>query len=130
MTINSLSESYEKCRFNAENGDPAAQSNLGVMYSKGLGVSRDAKTAFRWYKLSAEQGNPEGQSNLGMAYYQGKGIKKDIVRAHMWLDLATTNGKHGGVLMLNIVAKMMTYKQIENARQLADVCKKNNYKGF
>ena len=35
-----------------------AQFQVGWMYSKGPGVSRDDKTAVKWYRVAAEQGMP------------------------------------------------------------------------
>ena len=40
----------------AEQGNAAAQYNLGVMYEKGFGVPQDHKTAVKWFKLAAKQG--------------------------------------------------------------------------
>ena len=46
----------------AEQGNAAAQGNLGMMYAKGDGVPQDNKTAVKWYKLAAEQGVASAQS--------------------------------------------------------------------
>jgi uncharacterized protein len=43
-------------RLAAEQGNAAAQFNLGVMYNEGEGVLENYKTAAKWYKLAAEQG--------------------------------------------------------------------------
>jgi hypothetical protein len=43
------------CRIRAEQGNDSAQINLGWMYYKGKGVSRDYKEAFKWFQLAAEQ---------------------------------------------------------------------------
>ena len=40
----------------AEKGHAPAQSGLGMMYFTGQGVSKDYKTAVKWFKLAAEQG--------------------------------------------------------------------------
>ena len=40
----------------AEQGDAAAQFNLGVMYNNGRGVLKDEAEAVRWYRLAADQG--------------------------------------------------------------------------
>ena len=42
----------------AEQGNAAAQSNLGMMYVQGKGVPQDFKEAIKWYRLAAEQGQP------------------------------------------------------------------------
>jgi TPR repeat protein len=41
----------------AKQGDADAQTNLGVMYAEGQGVSQNDKTALKWYRLAAEQGD-------------------------------------------------------------------------
>ena len=48
----------------AEQGDAVAQSNLGVMYEKGKGVTQDYAEAVKWYRKAAEQGNASAQLNL------------------------------------------------------------------
>ena len=52
----------------AEQGDAAAQYNLGLMYYTGQGVPQDYKEAVKWYRLSAEQGDATAQYNLGVMY--------------------------------------------------------------
>ncbi len=43
----------------AEAGDPAAQTLLAEIYSRGLGVARNSQVAADWYMKAAEQGVPE-----------------------------------------------------------------------
>ena len=100
------------------------------MYSKGYGVARNEKVAFKWCKLAAEQGNARAQCNLGMKYHEGKGIEKDHVLAHMWINIAAINGLSGAARVQDIVSKMMSASQIEKAQDFARECIKNNYKGF
>ena len=59
-----------------EQGDAAAQYNLGFMYSKGLGVAQDYRQAAKWFQKAAEQGFAWAQANLGVLYYNGQGVKK------------------------------------------------------
>jgi len=61
----------------AEQGDAEAQKNLGRMYFKGEGVTRDYAEAEKWYRKSAEQGNSIAQKNLGMMYFKGEGVTQD-----------------------------------------------------
>ena len=62
----------------AEQGDAAAQYNLGLMYYTGQGVPQDYKEAVKWYRLSAEQGYAEGQYNLGVIYHEGQGVGQGV----------------------------------------------------
>ena len=41
----------------AEQGDAAAQYNLGLMYTKGQGVQQDYVQAYLWFNLAAAQGD-------------------------------------------------------------------------
>ena len=47
----------------AEQGNAKAQSNLGVMYNNGHGVTQDYKEAVKWYRLAAAQGDADGAKN-------------------------------------------------------------------
>ncbi len=49
-------------------------SNLGYMYEKGRGVSKDETTALRYYRTACNGGNPLGCTNLGYMYESGKGM--------------------------------------------------------
>ena len=49
----------------AEQGDVAAQFNLGWMHHKGLGVAQNHEAARKWYSLAAKQGHADAQFNLG-----------------------------------------------------------------
>ena len=46
----------EELHSRAEQGNAAAQYNLGVMYDNGEGVPQDYAEAAKWYRLAAEQG--------------------------------------------------------------------------
>lgn len=54
-----LAEVFEKVRVKAENGDPVAQYNLGLMIFYGEGTTRDQEKGWKWLRWSAEQGNPD-----------------------------------------------------------------------
>ena len=77
----------------AEQGNSAAQDNLGGMYSGGPhpsfgGVAQNYKTAIKWYTLAAEQGNQYAQFGLGIAHDRGEGVPKDRKTAVKWFTLA------------------------------------------
>jgi TPR repeat protein len=42
----------------ADQGDPTAQFNLGVLYSSGRGVPKDPVQAYMWTDLAASSGDP------------------------------------------------------------------------
>jgi hypothetical protein len=71
----------------AEKGNVSAQYNLGVMYSKGLGVQRNDSEAVKWYQKAADSGLPDAQFNLGVMYYYGQGVPRDYVQSYKWFDI-------------------------------------------
>ena len=55
----------------AEQGNPQAQYDLGVMFQLGRGVAQDSAAAVRWYLEAAEHGYPEAQFNLAVRHTEG-----------------------------------------------------------
>jgi TPR repeat protein len=76
----------------AEQGDAAAQYNLGMMYYLGLGIPRDYKEAIKWLRKAAELGNSKAQCVLGLMYYRGEGIPRDYKEAVRWYQKAAEQG--------------------------------------
>jgi TPR repeat protein len=76
----------------AEEGDPAAQRNLGHMYRKGLGVPKDLAKAAEWYERAAESGFARAQANLASLYLRGDGVSQDYYEAAKWFDRAARQG--------------------------------------
>ncbi|HFA1159078.1 TPA: sel1 repeat family protein [Neisseria gonorrhoeae] len=76
----------------AEQGNAAAQFNLGVMYENGQGVRQDYIQAVQWYRKASEQGDAQAQYNLGLMYYDGRGVRQDLALAQQWLGKACQNG--------------------------------------
>src|SRR5690606_36045972 len=65
----------------AEKGDARAQTLLGVLLSRGLGVKQDLAAAADWYRLAGDAGDPEAQYALGQFYLDGTGVKQDAAKA-------------------------------------------------
>ncbi|MEO5351910.1 MAG: hypothetical protein H7835_01685 [Magnetococcus sp. XQGC-1] len=76
----------------AEQGDAAAQNNLGVLYATGQGVSRNHEKSLHWYRMAARQGHAIAQYNLGGLYYQGQGVPRDEREAAKWYRMAAQQG--------------------------------------
>lgn len=73
----------------AQAGNPEAQTYLGEMYEKGLGLTADYGAAAQWYRKAAEQGFGPAQINLGYLYEQGLGVPKDPRQALTWYRRAS-----------------------------------------
>ncbi|HEY0455821.1 MAG TPA: tetratricopeptide repeat-containing serine protease family protein [Verrucomicrobiae bacterium] len=77
----------------AEQGDGAAQVDLGNMFSLALhGAPTNYAEAFRWYSMAAEQGNAAGQSLLAECLAEGKGAPVDVPKAVGWFRRSAEQG--------------------------------------
>ncbi len=70
----------------ADQGDAAAQFNIGFMYRKGYGVGKDNAAALKWIRRSAKQGFEQAQHTLIFMYSNGVGVKQDHREAAYWKD--------------------------------------------
>ena len=73
-------------------GSAPAQWRIGIMYEKGLGVSRDHREAVKWYRKAAEQGTNFGQISLGSMYERGLGVTKYYREAVEWYQKSAEQG--------------------------------------
>ena len=103
----------------ADQGDAAAQYNLGVMHAKGQGVPQDYTEAAKWYRLAADQGDAPAQSNIGGLYAIGRGVPKNYISAYTWLSLSAAQGNQIAIKRRDIIARHMTPAQIAEAQKLA-----------
>jgi len=74
----------------ARSGDPVAQTYVGEIYEKGLGLpGPDYAVAASWYRKAADQDHGPAQTSLGSLYERGLGVPKDKVAALEWYRRAT-----------------------------------------
>jgi hypothetical protein len=107
-----------ECRPAAEQGNAVAQTILGVLFHRGLGVQQDVEEARRWYHLAAEQGLASAQYYLGRLYVESAGTERDPVQAFMWMDLAASQGSRDFVRARDALMEVMTPAQIAEGRKL------------
>ena len=86
----------------ANQGDAAAQNQLGESYYKGKGITKtDTESferfklavAFKWFKLAADQGNANAQNHLGYMYEYGQNVTRNETEAVNWFRLAANQGQ-------------------------------------
>jgi hypothetical protein len=61
----------------ADRGDAAAQTYVGEIHEKGLGVPPDYAKAAQWYRRAADSGYARAAINLGHLYENGLGVARD-----------------------------------------------------
>jgi hypothetical protein len=101
----------------AEKGMSMAQHDIGVLYAKGQGVTRNDAVAVRWFRKAAEGGHNNAKYLLGTMYYKGRGVPLDLVEAHMWLSLAAERGSKPAANELLRVARRMNAAQLGEAQK-------------
>ena len=111
-------ESVEQIRAKAEQGDAAAQFNLGVIYYEGRGVQQDYNQAAAWYRKAAEHGHAKAQFNLGVMYKKGQGVPQDYAQSYMWVNLAAAKGLANAVKTRDNLVNKLTPSQIEEGQRL------------
>lgn len=83
---------YNLALSRAQNGDPAAQTLVAEILSRGLGLPVDAAGAAKWYALAAEQGVPESQFQYALMLLDGRYVKKDEKEAYALMQAAAEAG--------------------------------------
>lgn len=100
------------------NGDPLAQSRLGVMYAEGDdGRPHDPVKALDLYQRAAAQGFKPAQDNLAGMYQDGNGaVKRDVVLAYAW---AIVSGTGTSLTVRSQLRPQLNRSQLLEAKTLA-----------
>ena len=77
----------------AKAGDAQAQTYVGEIFEKGLGLTPDYEAAATWYRRAADQGWAPAQINLGQLYELGRGVPRDPAQALAWYRRASGLGE-------------------------------------
>jgi len=99
-----FAEAYCLWRPLAEQGDTAAQFQLGWLYANGEGLRQNPATAADWWERAARNGNADAELALAQAYRNGRGRKKDLQEAVHWLLVASRNGNDEAQAILRSMA--------------------------
>jgi TPR repeat protein len=76
----------------ADQGNPDAQFNLGMMCAHGHGAPQDYGEAVKWYRKAADQGFGAAWANLGEMHANGQGVPQDYAQAAKLFRTAATRG--------------------------------------
>lgn len=98
-----------------------AQTLLGVMHFRGLGVAEDATDAALWFYRAARRGHPNAQLAFGAMVWRGLGVERNPERALFWLMLAEEFGeaavKTEARRLMSEVLEALSDAQAEAVRQ-------------
>lgn len=85
----------------ANQGHQLAQNSLGIMYSKGQGVTKNYNQAVIWFAKAASQGHQRAQHNIGVIYARSN----DSVEADKWFTIASNTGHQKSIKDMGITEK-------------------------
>jgi uncharacterized protein len=102
----------------AQDGDPAAQNEMGIRYRLGNDVDKDPSKAVGWFLKAAKQGFAKAYFNLGAAYYNGDGVKVNDDDACVWFNLAADAGDQRGEEAMARTKQEFTQTQITRCELL------------
>jgi len=91
-TTQNIRIAIDDLRAKAEQGDPAAQFQLGMAYDSGVRVAKNQGEAALWYRKAAEQNYAPAQSSLGSLYQFGVGVQQSDTEAIRWYQKAVDQG--------------------------------------
>lgn len=97
-----LTDAMKKLESEAEKGDVDAQYRLAGAYEKGLGLEKNEKRSFYWYKKAADAGHAMSQAYIGFLYSIGKGVPQSYSEAVRWYKLAASNGSVTAVYNMGV----------------------------
>jgi hypothetical protein len=75
---------------NAGHGEAAYQ--LGRMYEKGQGTSKNEREALNWFTKGAELGFPAAMAGAGVYHLKGTGTSRNDAKAREWLEKGAAAG--------------------------------------
>src|SRR5262245_39820250 len=111
---------YQKA---ADQGNAAAQNNLGVQYENGQGVTKDLGKAAELYQKAADQGDATAQRHLGFLYENGQGVAKDLGKA---AELYQKAADQGEAWAQNNLSGLYQHRQVvtKDSRKAAELYEK------
>lgn len=73
-------------------GDPEDMFQLGLIYTRGIGVDADDTEATDWFAKAAEAGHAMAQFELARRYWRGDGVVQDKASSAVWAKKAAEGG--------------------------------------
>lgn len=76
----------------AAKGDAAAQTAMGLLYQRGLGVAKNNEQAATWLRRAGDQSYAVAQNELGVMYAKGMGVPRNLSESVRWFARAAAQG--------------------------------------
>ena len=116
LALPAAAQSVDEIIDKAEQGDRAAQKNLGILYETTLG---NLPKAAIWYKRAAFNGLVRAQELLANAYQHGRGVPESLMLAYAWYTAASILCEGDGLSRDFIRVSMLTDEDKEIGGEVA-----------
>ncbi len=87
-----LAERFRYLAFEEESGNVDAQFDLALCYWRGVGVTADRDTAFKWFLEAARHNSVLAMKTLGLMYKTGEFVPRSDIEAAKWYEMAAREG--------------------------------------
>lgn len=94
----------------AENEDPRAQHNLGILYLSGEGVEKNLEKAKKYFKKAAEQSLGEAVYHLSLLYETEGKVRKSKRYLHAASLLEVPEAQYNFAVKLDLNEVILTLK--------------------
>jgi len=112
-------EARRRCEYAAKQHFGPGAFCLGLMNKDGLGSTKDADQAAKWFARAADLRDDRAMLYLGEMYWKGEGVKENKEMAYMWLSIAANSGVKGAAQDQQQIVQEMDPKTITKARKNA-----------
>ena len=85
-------EALQLWRKLAQQGDVAAQYNMGALYAAGEGADPSPEEAHKWFLFAAQSGNAAAQFEAAKNFEFGRGTEASLPEAINWLTKSAQQG--------------------------------------
>lgn len=109
----------KELKVKAEDGDPARQYQVGLLYEAGRFVAKDDPQALMWFLRAGMQGHAGAQHELGLMYQFGQSAPQDYVEAYKWFELSAKGGEKWSEENRKALAGYMIWAQVTEAKKRA-----------
>src|SRR5690349_6937675 len=96
-------EAYKIFSKEAQQGNPAAMTNLAVSSLAAWGGKPNAGAALYWLHAAADRGYGAAFYDLGILYFKGCGVRQDMAEAFHFFELGAEGGYHAAEVNLGYV---------------------------
>lgn len=111
LSLGNFNSAYLTFKKLAEDGNAEAQSELGLIYGEGLGVSKNAESSFIWHLKAASNGVTYSQYVVGDMYSNGIGVIRNDSLSRYWLEKAAESGNINSMINLSIIYSTTDYEK-------------------